>query len=126
MDIAWHHPSVFGKIGVFSGSFWWRSKDFTDQHPDANRIMHETLNRSSPRPDMKFWLQTGTMDETSDRNNNGIIDAIDDTLDIIEELKKLGYQPDKDIQYIEVEGGTHHPSTWVKVLPDFLVWAFGR
>src|SRR3569833_353882 len=27
MDISWHYPEVFNKVGVFSGSFWWRSKE---------------------------------------------------------------------------------------------------
>ena len=27
MDIVWNHPEVFGKSGVFSGSFWWRKRE---------------------------------------------------------------------------------------------------
>jgi enterochelin esterase-like enzyme len=126
MDIGWHHPQVFGRVGVFSGSFWWRYTDWREDDPDGGRIMHELLRQSEHRPGMKFWFQTGTLDETDDRNNNGIIDAIDDTLDIIRELTKLGYQQGKDIHYQEVEGGRHHPATWAEVLPDFLTWAFGR
>ena len=72
---------------------------------------------------MRFWFQTGTLDESCDRNNNGVIDSIDDTLDLITELKLLGYG-DEDIKYLEVEGGKHHPKTWKGVLPDFLEWAF--
>jgi len=124
MDIVWHHPNNFGKVGVFSGSFWWRSKAFRAEAPDADRIMQQILHHSIKRPGLKFWLQTGTEDETSDRNDNGIIDAIDDTLDIIRELKRLGYKEQQDIRYIEVEDGKHHPKTWSEVLPDFLIWAF--
>src|SRR6478735_9086692 len=29
-DVAWHHSEIFKKVGLFSGSFWWRSKDITD------------------------------------------------------------------------------------------------
>lgn len=125
MDIVWNHPQLFGKVGVFSGSFWWRRFEYSEDNPDAGRIMHELLRKSKHRPDLKFWFQTGTMDESDDRNNNGVIDAIDDTLDIIEILKKLGYHHKKDIHYVEVKDGIHHPSTWGRVLPDFLVWAFG-
>jgi enterochelin esterase family protein len=123
MDLAWNHPEYFGKVGVFSGSFWWRSKEFDPQDPDADRIMHEIIEKDDRHPALQFWLQTGTNDETSDRNNNGIIDAIDDTLDIIKELKKKGYT-DADIHYEEIEDGVHHPKTWGHALPLFLQWAY--
>ncbi len=122
-DIAWHFPHFFNKVGVFSGSFWWRSAPMLENDPDADRIVHNIVRFSRKRPSMKFWLQTGTEDEQADRNNNGIIDAIDDTLDLIKELKKLGYDK-KDIQYVEVKGGKHHTDTWREVMPDFLTWAF--
>ncbi len=124
-DIGWHHPAIFQRIGVFSGSFWWRSQVFQPSNPDGHRILHELLRRSHKREGMKFWLQTGTQDEISDRNNNGIIDSIDDTLDVIRELEALGYRQGRDIHYVEVSGGQHNLPTWAKVMPDFLQWAFG-
>lgn len=124
MDVVWNHPNLFGKAGVFSGSLWWRRCDFCAEDPDSGRIMHELLSNSTRQPGLKFWFQTGTMDETDDRNNNGIIDAIDDTLDLIDILKKMGYHHKQDIHYREVPNGTHHPSTWAQVLPEFLKWAF--
>ena len=124
LDIVWNHSHLFQKVGVFSGALWWRHSEFHPSEPDAHRIIHETIQRDEPRPGLKFWLQTGTMDEKDDRNNNGIIDAIDDTLDLIEVLTNKGYT-DKDIHYREVEGGTHHPHTWGQVMPEFLTWCFG-
>ncbi|MEM9990364.1 MAG: alpha/beta hydrolase-fold protein [Bacteroidota bacterium] len=121
-DLVWNHADIFGKVGVFSGSFWWRSAPMYAHDPDANRMMHDILYRSHKRDGLQFWLQTGTKDETEDRNNNGIIDSIDDTNDIIRALRYLGYA-ENDIKYVEVEGGYHHPNTWSKVLPDFLQWA---
>ena len=75
---------------------------------------------------MKFWFEAGTNDEKSDRNNNGIIDAIEDTLDLISELKTKGYKKDLDLVYKEVEYGEHNTNTWKMVLPEFLMWAFGK
>ncbi len=123
-DLVWQHPYAFSKVGVFSGSFWWRKKAYEDGYDDENdRIMHVTIRRSSLKKGLKFWLQVGTHDETDDRNNNGVIDAIDDTLDVIYELKRKGYKDD-DIKYLCIEGGEHNHHTWRKCLDDFLLWAF--
>lgn len=127
-DIVFHHPDTFSKAGVFSGSFWWRKKAFSSAYDDHNdRIMHVLIRQNQRKTPAKlaFWLQTGTLDETSDRNNNGIIDSIDDTLDLIAELEAKGYSRNQDIRYVEVEGGRHDQATWSAIMPDFLVWAFG-
>ncbi len=118
-DMAWNHSDVFGQVGVFSGSLWWRSKEFDETDPDADRIVHDLVAESKAVKDLRFWFQTGTNDETSDRNNNGVIDAIDDTLDLIAILKKVGYQ-ESVIHYEEVEEGEHKPETWGAVMPLFL------
>jgi len=125
-DIAWNNADVFDKVGVFSGSFWWRGKDLTKGYTDADRIMHSVIKSTTEKPDLKFWLQTGTKDETTDRNKNGIIDAIDDTIDLIKALEDKGYTRPADIQYVEVVGGSHDTATWAKAMPKFLSWAFGR
>ena len=87
LDIAWHNPELFDKAGIFSGSFWWRSKDLNKGYTDSDRIMHSIIRQTQAKPGLKIWLQTGTKDETADRNKNGIIDSIDDTVDLIEELE---------------------------------------
>ena len=124
-DVAWNHPEMFKKVGVFSGSFWWRRKAYEEGYVDNDRIMHHEIRVGGHKPGMRFWLQAGTLDETADRNRNGIIDAIDDTLDIIAELTRKGYRPWDDIQYHQMEGGEHSPQTWAKAMPVFLEWAFG-
>lgn len=127
MDIVWNHPSTFSKVGVFSGALWWRQKSEEEGYTDENdRIIHNIVKEGKHQPNQQFWFQAGTNDETSDRNNNGIIDAIDDTLDLIKLLEKHGYQFHKDIVYREVEGGEHNPKTWSLVMPEFLIWAIGR
>ena len=65
------------------------------------------------------------MDEKADRNNNGVIDAIDDTLDLIKELKKKGY-PESSIRYLELKDGRHDVPTWARAFPDFLQWGWGK
>jgi len=126
LDIAWHHGDIFSKVGAFSGSFWWRSKDSSKGDPDSNRIAHKLISESQNKPELKFWFEAGTQDEKSDRNQNGIIDSIDDTTALIYELYRKGYQKNKDITYVELIGGRHDVPTWGKMMPDFLCWAFGK
>jgi enterochelin esterase-like enzyme len=125
-DIAWHHPEYFGKVGAFSGSFWWRKRDtksrFYSDYRD--RIMHQVVRRGRKKEGLRFWFQTGQQDEQADRNRNGVIDSIDDTLDLIVELTKKGYRPFHDIHYLELTDGRHDLPTWKVALPVFLQWAF--
>ncbi len=126
LDIAWAHPEVFGAAGVFSGSLWWRWSGVDPRNPDADRIMHDIVRKSSGlRPNsQRFWFQAGTLDEADDRNNNGIIDAIDDTLHLMDALRERGYSGEQ-MHYFEMEGGTHDPITWGRAMPRFLKWVFG-
>jgi enterochelin esterase-like enzyme len=125
MDIAWRNPNIFGTVGVFSGALWWRWSPVSDHNPDADRIMHDIIEKAwNKNENQRYWFQTGTQDEQEDRNNNGVIDAIDDTLDLIRELKRKD-TPDEAIRYLEVEGGEHNPATWGAAMYDFLVWTFG-
>lgn len=125
-DIVYNHAHYFGKVGVFSGSFWWRNKAFieNDVH-DRSRMVLDLVKNSTAPPHLKFWFQCGTEDETADRNKNGIIDAIDDTQDLITELRKKRYTYHGDIVYLEVPGGKHDLPTWGSVFPEFIQWAFG-
>jgi uncharacterized damage-inducible protein DinB len=124
-DLVWHHPDAFVRAGVFSGSFWWRHRALGAGYTDADRIMHGLVRARQPHPNHRFWLQTGTLDEHNDRNKNGVIDSIEDCLDMVGELINLGLNAQQAIRYVQVEGGHHHPDTWGRVMPDFLVWAFG-
>jgi hypothetical protein len=88
--------------------------------------MHQEIRHGKKKENLKFWLQTGALDEMGDRNKNGIIDSIDDTLDLIAELTKKGYRPFHDIQYYEMKDGKHNLETWAEAMPVFLQWAFGK
>ena len=124
-DLVWHHPEVFSRAGVFSGSFWWRQRAVGAGYTPADRIMHGLVRAGSLHPGHRFWLQVGTLDERGDRNENGVIDSIEDCLDLVEELINSGLDAQKALRYVQVEGGHHHPDTWGRVMPDFLIWAFG-
>ncbi len=128
LDIVWNHPEEFNFAGIFSGSLWWRSVGQDDPifNENDDRIMHYQIKHGGYYPWLKFFFETGTMDETADRNNNGIIDSIDDTLCLIDELVKKGYDPVKDIRYLELPDGRHDVVTWGKAFPEFLEWGWGN
>jgi enterochelin esterase-like enzyme len=117
---AWGHPGLFGYAGALSGSFWWRTNPGTVQERQDSRIMRTIVARSAPRPGFRAWLEAGTADETADRNADGVIDAIEDTQDLILALADAGVS---DVVYREVPGGQHGYPTWSAVLPEFLRWA---
>jgi enterochelin esterase-like enzyme len=123
-DLAWGRPDVFGCAGVFSGSFWWRTNDEGVAAQQATRIAHRRVRETATRPALRLWFQTGTHDETADRDGNGVIDAIQDTTELIDELTARGFRRDTEIAYHEVAGGEHNPATWARALPDFLRWTF--
>lgn len=125
LDIVWNHPDIFSKAGIFSGSLWWRSKSLEEDYDeDTDRIMLKQIREGNYHPGLKFFFECGTEDEKEDRNKNGIIDSIDDTLDVMDELVKKGYRYPGDIIYHEIAGGKHDVHTWKQALPLFFQFLF--
>lgn len=122
LDIVWNHPDAFAKAAVFSGALWWRKKDIGKGYcEDRDRIMHQQVKEGVSVPGLQFFFECGTDDERMDRNKNGIIDSIDDTLDLIRLLQQKGY-PQTSVCYLQMEKGQHNVLTWKKAMPTFLQW----
>jgi enterochelin esterase-like enzyme len=111
---------------VFSGSLWWRSDDTDATTQQSSRITHRVVRETCPRAAARFWFQAGTEDETEDRDGNGVIDAIQDTTELVDELAAAGWVRGHDVVYRETPGGRHHEGTWAGELPEFLRWAWPR
>jgi enterochelin esterase family protein len=122
-DSAWRRPQVFGVAGIFSGSLWWRADDSSAAAQQASRIVHRLVHESKNKPVLRLWFEAGTRDETEDRDGNGLIDAIQDTHELMDELEAKGFQRDGDMAYHHIEDGEHHEATWAQALPEFLCWA---
>lgn len=123
-DIAWGHADVFGIVGVFSGSFWWHSEGDSFQATPDVRLMHRIVRESEKRSGLRMWFAAGSEEERIDRDGNGVVDMVQDTLELMDELAVKGYQPGVDMLYFQVDGGQHLPATWFEALPEFLRWAF--
>ena len=127
-DVAWDHADKIDKVGVFSGSFWWRDKDATaaDYSDDKNRIIINKIRSSRKKPHLQYWFYAGGKEETGDRDKDGIIDVIDDTKDLIELIKNKNVCSPNDIVYTEDANGIHGQESWSHHFGSFLIWAFGR
>jgi predicted alpha/beta superfamily hydrolase len=121
-DLAWRHPEVFGFAGIFSGSFWWRAENSTPAARQASRLAHR-LVRESPQPArVRLWFSAGTREETDDRDGNGVIDAVQDTTELVAALEQRGFRRGPGLAYVEIPDGEHNEATWARALPGFLEW----
>ncbi|MBB6186282.1 alpha/beta hydrolase-fold protein [Rhodanobacter sp. MP7CTX1] len=146
-NLAWQYPDLFGRVGAFSPSFWLASDRTNADTIQKTRLAQDVVDRSSKRVGLKLWFSVGTAEETSDRNGDGVIDAIEDVQDLIEGyraadgfqtrgLKQLGYSIDPDyaqhpsahidVALLLLKDGEHNQASWKKMLPPFLLWAYGR
>lgn len=125
-DTAWRHSRDFGCVGVFSGSLWWRADNTDAAAQQASRLAHRLVRATKRLPSLRLWFEAGTADETADRDGNGVIDAIQDTTELIELLEARGLVRGSDLVYREVEGGEHNEATWGRVLPEFLRWTWPK
>ena len=126
LDIAWNNAEIFNMAAVFSGSLWWRSvdKDNKDYDPWKHRMMHSHIKESSFQKGFRFFFECGELDELEDRNKNGVIDSIDDTIDLMRLLIRKGYREGQDIRYLQMPDGRHDVPSWGKALPVFLKWGY--
>jgi enterochelin esterase-like enzyme len=126
LDLVWNNQDVFSKVGVFSGSLWWRSKDRKDKdfNEATHRLMHNQIRQGKYNPKLKFFFQAGELDETEDRNGNNVIDSIDDTIDVMRELLAKGWLEGKAMRYLQLPDGKHDIRSWAKALPVFLKWGW--
>ena len=64
LDIVWNHASEFNKVGLFSGSLWWRRKGYNDGYDDEqDRLMHLQVRKGNFYPWLKFFVECGKLDE---------------------------------------------------------------
>jgi hypothetical protein len=85
---------------------------------------------------LRLFLAVGTDEEQDDRDGDGVNDALDDVRELVEGvagipgLRSLGYRIDGataghgDVRMYVLPGGVHRQSSWARMLPAFLRWAY--
>ncbi|WP_201316492.1 alpha/beta hydrolase-fold protein [Dyella sp. EPa41] len=145
-NLGWEYPEVFGRVGAFSPSFWLAADRSSPQAVESSRLAQAMVDRATARKPLRFWIAVGGREETNDRNGNGVIDAVEDARDLVEGvrlpdgtrergLRDLGYRVDDDdgdhparsadVAFQVLADGEHNQATWKRMLPPFLVWAYG-
>jgi predicted alpha/beta superfamily hydrolase len=106
-------PDVFSRAGVFSPAFW-----FTAEDAIFNYVQNAAFAPG------KIYLDVGTaeLDHIPPENRGQITSAIyrDDARRMRDLLLRKGYQPARDLLYVEEEGAPHHESAWARRLPAAL------
>jgi S-formylglutathione hydrolase FrmB len=135
-NLGWEYPDVFGQVGAFSPSFWLSSDRADAASVQRTRLAQGRVEAGPKRVGSRFWFAVGTAEETDDRDGDGVIDAIDDTRDLVRGLARLGYSAnqeqasspprDEEISFHLLSGGQHNQASWARMLPLFLRWAYGK
>lgn len=123
LDFALNNSLKINSVAVISGSLWWRGRDKSHPQYDEtkDRLMHHKISQLKQLPEgLKYFFECGTDDEKEDRNRNGVIDSIDDTVDLMRILSRKGKKEERDYFYLQITGGKHDVATWAKAIPTYL------
>lgn len=141
--MGWQYPDVFGRVAAFSPSFWLAGDRSSAEAVENTRLAQAMVDGANAAPPVRWWFSVGGREETSDRNHNGVIDAVEDVQDLLDGvgapdgrhrrgLRDLGYRigaPGEasraEVVYRVLPDGEHNQASWKRVLPDFLRWAYG-
>lgn len=143
-NLGWQYPEVFGRVGAFSPSFWLSSERGDAQQVQRTRLAQRMVDGSTPRNGARHFFAVGTAEETDDRDGDGVPDALDDARDLIggwrdgdalraKGLQQLGYsinldygeRPGREDAVLATLGqGQHNQTSWGRMLPAFLTWAY--
>ncbi|MEO8364903.1 MAG: alpha/beta hydrolase-fold protein [Pseudoxanthomonas sp.] len=135
-NLGWEYPEVFGKVGGFSPSFWLSSDRTNAASVQRTRLAQGMVEAGPRRAGLRFWFAVGTAEETDDRDGDGVIDAVDDTLDLARALARQGYSANledawcrsrhEQVVFHLLPNGQHNQASWARMLPLFLQWAYGK
>jgi predicted alpha/beta superfamily hydrolase len=94
---GWTRPTVYGKVGCMSSSFWWADEDFEDNMMPAHNVP------ASPHP--HIYMDSGT-------GSKGERDCTQQTESIYGVMVADGFQGDVEVKKYVQDGGTHDEASW--------------
>lgn len=143
--MAWQYPELFGTVGAFSPSFWLAADRENGAAVDRSRYVMRMIDATHTRPPLRIWLSVGSAEESSDRDNDGVNDAVGDVNDAmhgfraadgstLHGLQQLGFATARDddaahsgnLGFFLLPDGQHNQGAWAQMLPRFLLWAYGK
>lgn len=93
---GWTRPSVYGRVGCMSSSFWWADEDF----------QNNVVPLSAPtKPVPRFYMDWGT-------GSVGERECGLQTNNIQKQMVNYGFLPDIDVELYADSGATHSESYW--------------
>ncbi|MEO6102844.1 MAG: alpha/beta hydrolase-fold protein [Pseudoxanthomonas sp.] len=133
-NLGWEYPDVFAQVGAFSPSFWLVSDRSDAASIQRTRLAQAMVDAGPCRPGSRLWFAAGSAEEADDRDGDGVIDVVDDALDLVRGLERLGYTANVDyasrksreeqVSFLLLHGGQHNQASWARMLPLFLQWAY--
>jgi predicted alpha/beta superfamily hydrolase len=96
------YPEVFSRLIVMSPSIWW--DDFA---------IYRLVDSIEQKPPLKIWLDTGTAEP-----------GWEQARELLNRLLEKGWKLQKDIQYMEAQGGDHSEAAWAARVEPALRFLF--
>jgi predicted alpha/beta superfamily hydrolase len=110
--LALKHSDVFGRVAVVSPSVWFANK----------QIVH-FVEALPTKPGVRIWIDMGTKEG---RNSEESQQAVTDARLLQETLIKKGWQPGKDLNYLEAADAEHNERAWAARVELILRYLFPR
>lgn len=100
--LARRNPTVFGKAGCLSSSFWWDDEALTVE-----------VEASTAHVPVKLYLDAGTSN-----------DGLPETTRMDSALVADGYVQGRDVDLFVAQGGSHNEASWAARVAVPLAWLF--
>ena len=105
------YPHVFGRVAVVSPSVWF-----------ANQHIVGFVASLPKKPNVRIWMDIGTKEGDSADAQQTVAGA----RLLYETLVKKGWQPGRDLTYLEAEGAQHNEEAWSQRVEPILKFLFPR
>jgi predicted alpha/beta superfamily hydrolase len=104
MHLGLRYHTVFNRLAVLSPSVWWN-----------DRAIVSEVEALRTKPPLRIWLDSGTGEGA---------DVTRDARLLRDALVRKGWAIDRDLAYLEAEGGGHNEQSWAKRVEGVLRFLF--